>query len=194
MKRLWLVLSAVVLLASLAFAKNTADAPDFRNVVWGMTQAEVIRAETAATLDEQGDDYLWYKDVTIDGKKCALLYLFKSGRLNGAGYFFVHKHTNLNDFIDDFQSIKSLLTKKYGAPASDDVIWKNDLFKDDYQNWGSAIAMGHLVYRAAWETERTLLILSLSGDNYEIDMLIGYYSKLDGDESADNGSEDLDNV
>lgn len=189
MKKALLVLVVVLLLGSLALAE--ANTPDFRNVTWGMSQEEVMNAETVGEPKEQDADALLYGDITIDSKECELLYSFKSDHLVGSAYFFKNEHTNLNDYIDDFQSIKSLLNKKYGESVSDDVIWKNDLFKDNYQSWGTAISMDHLVYRTEWQTERTKVLLILSGDNYEVHLFIGYYSKLEGEPAEDDDAEDL---
>lgn len=69
------------------------------------------------------------------------------------------------------------MTKKYGKPDLDKIVWKNDLFKDNKQDWGTAISVGHLVYGAEWNTPTTQIIMMLHGDNYKITLIIGYYSK-----------------
>ena len=37
--------------------------------------------------------------------------------------------------------------------------------------------MGHLVYRTKWETADTNIYFSLSGDNFEVKMLLTYNSR-----------------
>ncbi len=92
-------------------------------------------------------------------------------------YLFTEQHTNKNDFIDDYHRLKKLLVKKYGKPSKDTHTWKNDLFKDDPQDWGMAICVGDLVYYSEWETQNTNIFLFLTGGNYEINHLIRYASK-----------------
>lgn len=72
--------------------------------------------------------------------------------------------------------------KKYGAvPNSDgidgDMFWQNDLYQDDYQDWGMAVSCGHMSAFATWETPETDINLGLFGDNYEISLGVEYSSK-----------------
>ena len=89
----------------------------------------------------------------------------------------MEKHTNKNLYINDYESLKEILTKKYGKPEIDKVIWKNDLFKSAKQDWGTAISIGHLEYFSSWETPTTYINLGLNGDNYKISLTLGYESR-----------------
>ena len=66
---------------------------------------------------------------------------------------------------------------KYGEPEIDEINWKNTLFRDDPEDWGTAVSIGHLDYLTKWEIEKTTIGISLGGDNYKIILGIGYYSK-----------------
>ena len=151
------------------------DEYDFRKVTWGMSIDQVKGAEQDAPAAEQGG-YIGY-DTTISGLSCALMYYFTTGRLTRAVYLVTASHSNKNDYIRDFDNLKELLTKKYGVPSSDDSIWKKSLFKDDREEWGTAVSIGHLVYIAFWETERTDISIILSGDNYKITLAMLYTGK-----------------
>ncbi len=171
-KRKWIMLLVGIICLSFLI---TAYAQDFRQANWGMSKEEV-RAIESAEPDYESEDGLGY-DVTIDGKNFLCLYAFLEDKLYQAGYHYVDTHVNDNNYIVNFEELKELLIQKYGKPKVDEIIWKNDLFKDDIQHWGMAICMGHLEYYTAWENESTRTLIKLYGDNYEISMIIGYYSK-----------------
>jgi hypothetical protein len=116
------------------------------------------------------NNLLIYQDY-IGGFDCRINYNFLEDKLFQSFYLFNEKHTNKNLYIDDYEELKEILTKNYGKPKIDKVTWKNDLYKSDKQNWGTAISMGHLIYETSWETSTTKINLKLSGDNLEI---IGY--------------------
>ncbi|MCD8403926.1 hypothetical protein [Tenacibaculum finnmarkense] len=69
------------------------------------------------------------------------------------------------------------MKKKYGKPKEDKTIWKNDLYKDDYSQWGFAVSLGHLIYYSSWETEKTSILFLLNGENYDLKTVIEYSSK-----------------
>ena len=89
----------------------------------------------------------------------------------------VDPHSNKNDYITDYRTIKKTLTQKYNVPILDEEIWKNDLYKDDPQNWGKAISLGHHNQWAKWETPDTKILLGLKGDNSEV-FLSAIYKSL----------------
>lgn len=107
---------------------------------------------------------------------CVIVYFFTNDLLTGARYFFTEKHSNNNDYLYDYDGMKELLTKKYGVPKSDDDYWKNDLYKDDYSQWGFAISYGHYVKYATWENDKTEIEISITGENFDISHKIDYSS------------------
>lgn len=64
-------ITACVVLAALAAAGVAlgADAPDFRNVWWGMTMEEVMAAETEATLTVLADQPVLVGDCIVAGRR-----------------------------------------------------------------------------------------------------------------------------
>jgi len=148
---------------------------DFRKTNWGMSK-EQVKATEDKKPDHETDTWLGYF-VTISGKDFGCFYSFLDDKLYKSGYSFTGKHTNKNYYIIDYKNLKEILTKKYGKPKKDIVLWENDLFKNDKQEWGVAISVGHLLYRATWETPTTMIALALSGNNYEIGLNMYYESK-----------------
>ena len=57
------------------------------------------------------------------------------------------------------------------------IVWDNDLYKDDREEWGFAVSLGHLTYVTLWLLNRTEVFLSLSGDNYDINLNLTYNSR-----------------
>lgn len=157
------------------FFTHVLFAQAFRNVNWGASIEEVKLSEKKIP-DQESEESLMYK-VQLSGKEVLLIYNFLPEHgLYSSGYFFDEKHTNKNGYIDDYKEVKSLLVKKYGNPISDRVIWSNDLFKDDPQEYGRAVSIGHLKYISKWTVDRTEITLGLLGDNYEIGMILNYES------------------
>lgn len=147
---------------------------DFRKSRWGDSKSEVIASEgTEPDINQEG--IIGYETNTA-GLDMIAAYIFVSDQLVRAKYIITEKHANATDFISDYDKIKELLSKKYGAPDRDENLWKNDLYRDDYEDWGMAIKVGHLVYYAMWKSERTDIGLVLTGDNYRIDFTMEYSS------------------
>lgn len=149
---------------------------NFRKANWGMSR-EQVRATEDKKPDFEDDTSLGY-DVKINGKDFRCIYGFLEDKLYNGGYGFAGKHTNDNLYIDDYEELKKILTKKYGKPKTDlPGIWKNNLYKNDRSHWGMAISVGHLVYAAQWETSTTTISMMISGDNFKISLTLTYDSK-----------------
>ena len=174
MKRLafLLILLIILLCPKIVLA---ADEMTFRKTTWGMSLNQV-KASESVKLFKQGENELAGK-TTVVGKDMFLYYEFIDNQLVRANYMLLESHINKNDYITDYEDFKKILTKKYGRPKKDEIIWKNDLFKDSYSDWGQAVSIGHLVYRSTWKTPCTEIVLVLTGDNFEIGCLVAYTGK-----------------
>ena len=174
------------------FTQNCfADDYSFRKTTGGVSKAQVKSSESL-TLSKEEEKNLYYK-TNILGKDVMLVYAFVSNKLVSAYYILSESHTNKNDFINDYDKFKNTLTKKYGKAKEDRIIWKNDLYKDKYSDWGMALSVGHLIYMTSWETHDTEIRNLLHGENYDISSIISYRSKkLKGLEEKAKEKEDLD--
>lgn len=164
----------------------------FRKTNWGMSKVEVKKTETGKILKD--DNVLGY-EAKVAGLDTLIAYIFVDDKLVRAKYIFTEKHSNKTDYINDYSSIQKILNKKYGKSAGDETYWKNDLYKDDYQDWGMALAVGHLTKYSNWKVSDTEVWLSINGDNYKISHSVEYSSiKLAGLESAkseENAAEEF---
>jgi len=150
-------------------------ASDFRDANWGMSRSQVKKTEKAKFFASE-KDLVFYKG-TIIGLNTFITYGFSNNKLINGGYLISGKHTNQNDYIDDYKKIQKALKEKYGNPRYDKVYWKNKLYKDNVEDYGLAISIGHLIYEAVWDLDNTEILLQLSGDNYKISLLVKYTSK-----------------
>jgi len=148
---------------------------NFRNTTWGMSKQEVKSVENIELLKEI-DNALVYK-TEIAGFQCYVYYIFINDQLSRAKYYLLESHTNMNDHISDYKKLKKLLTKKYGSPVESEQIWRDDLYKGDYNDWGMAISVGDMMYYSEWEIPETDVLIMLYGENYEINHQIEYSSK-----------------
>jgi len=154
----------------------------FREVRWGMTQAQIRaleKGEPRGTVHSKssGLDIIVYEGKAGD-LSCNFGYYFAENQLVEGRYMFTEKHANDLLFFADFRNVKESLTKKYGEPTRDKVLWLNDLFKDDSSQWGMALSIGHVVFEVAWRTSQTEIMLRLVGDNYEVTHFVQYTSKI----------------
>jgi len=148
---------------------------DFRQTNWGMSKEQIKTAEKSEVAELYEDGFA-YKDKVAD-LDCNVIFQFLENKLYLAGYMFTQYHTNLNFWIDDFNKLKNILIEKYNKPVADKIIWLDDMFKGDAQNYGTAVSAGQLVYYAEWDTPKTKIWIGLKGDNYQIDLRITYESK-----------------
>ena len=101
---------------------------DFRKTNWGMSKEQVRATEEREPHFE--DNTILSYEVTISEKGFECAYLFLEDKLYGSRCLFLEEHTNKNLYIDDYEELKEILTKKYGKPKIDQVTWENDLFKN----------------------------------------------------------------
>lgn len=104
---------------------------DFRKTNWGMNK-EQVKATEDKKPDFDEDTFVEYK-VEISGNDFKCVYNFLQDKLYSSIYIFNGTHTNKNDYIYDYENLKEILIKKYGKPKADEIVWKNDLYKNDKQ-------------------------------------------------------------
>lgn len=152
--------------------EQRADA-DFRNAKWGDDLETVKKYSLESSWIDETENII-VSEASVLSKDAQIGYTFDNNILYQGVILFCIDHANTNLYIDDFNQIKTSLTEKYGTPKMDKEVWKDDLYKGDTDDYGIAIACGHLQYINIWETENTEIILALLGDNYEISLGITY--------------------
>jgi tetratricopeptide (TPR) repeat protein len=150
------------------------ECPGFRETKWGASRAEVAAVEGEPVDSEE--DRLVYAG-SLAGKDVLIAFRFVDDQLTTGNYLLTEKYTFDNQYIDDFKMFKELLAEKYGIPAEDRVEWENDLYRNDPGNWGQAVSIGHVTYLARWVTDKTDIVIVLSGKNFDCSLGISYFSR-----------------
>jgi len=149
---------------------------DFRGVPWGVSK-DYVRDKEAQPATYEGDDLLVYPQRLSD-MDAEAVYIFLSGRLVRAKYIFREEFTNENRYIDAYYRVKALFSGKYGEPKDDHTIWRDDLYRDDPDDWGRAVERGDLTFMTTWATPATELALLLHGNNFQSHLEVEYTSVL----------------
>lgn len=151
-------------------------AEGFRKVSWGVSPSEVKASEGNEPNLEQ-DDYLDF-EVRLGSFKCLAAYIFVGDQLVRGKYIVLEEYQNQTNYLTIYEELKSSVSKKYGSPFRDETYWLNDLYKDDYSEWGMAVGCGHLSKFAFWETQESTINVGLYGENFDVNVSIEYAGKV----------------
>lgn len=168
------ILGVVLILGNLG-SPVRAEEYDFRKTWWGMTQRQVLASENAKPF-LQNEEEIWY-NTELWNKKVGVEYEFVADKLVSSAYALDEKYTNLNDFIKDYEDFKRTLTKEYGPPYVDNVMWQNEEYKNKPESRGLAVSLGHLQYVSKWDTETTVITCILVGGKSKSNCVITYDAK-----------------
>ena len=170
-------LTACLLLLTLCLAAlpglgESAPAYDFKKFRWGDSQESVMAVEGtpkySGKMNGLDANYIAY-DTTAVGMDVLLAYYFCDDGLYSVRYILNEDHSVDSLYIDDYNTFKQALTNKYGEPLLDNEKWTSD-------SKGRALNYGYLSYYTCYITERVIVEMDMSADNYEVSTLINYTS------------------
>ena len=101
---------------------------DFRKTKWGQSKSDVLSTESADRIEGLQDDILGY-NTTVGGLKAMAGYYFVNDKLWKGVYIFGNSQQKSTLKLP-FHNENS--KKKYGDPTETDVLWSNDLYKNDF--------------------------------------------------------------
>lgn len=153
----------VVFIVLFVFTVQSLQAQDFRQINWGMSVEEVKDIEGLKVLDENENMFVYA--VKIADREAFLFYKHVNNEVVQGGYSFQQRYDDKNDYISDYEELKHKLTEEYGGPVIDEVLWKNDKYREDLDSHGLAVGMGYLIYWADWDAGDTKIELALHGNN-----------------------------
>ena len=172
---------------------TSAQAPDFRNVRWGMS-VEAVKAAETSKLSQDSPRKLVY-DCTLADNETKLFYVFSaSNKLARTKYFVTPDYINMIFYIRDFKLIQELMIKKYGKPVSISprAISKSAIPEEE---WAAFLAAGELQVEVVWSlpTMDVQLTLSKVGEKpaIQIDYMSREYYKQDLKERSELAMKDL---
>jgi hypothetical protein len=146
-----------------------------RNASWGWSKDSVKRSETLKLISDTKDGLMY--SGTLGNQKFSISYKFIKNKLTQVFYIYSEKHVNKNNYISTYEDLKGVLSKKYDVPITDEIIWKDDLYKDNENDWGMACRAGHVTFKTRWENSETDITLICAGENFDITLGIIYTSK-----------------
>lgn len=160
--RLLTVFFAVFLLLT---GTAQAQGVDFRNFVWGVTEEDVMKFETARFYRKEGDSLLFLEQP--DKFRRLITYNFKDGKLDNARWEYVELVLpNVQDVVDLYTDMKFRLSKEYGDNYIEEFFWKNKMYAGFPQFWSRAVKSRDLRMQSVWKGKDTSVILQLYYDGY----------------------------
>ncbi|GAA3852899.1 hypothetical protein KACC15558_35120 [Brevibacterium ammoniilyticum] len=155
----------------------------FRGVRWG-TRPQSAKRREETEPSEENQRMLYWTGAWMGTLMCDVVYLYAHDVLVRGKYIIDENWVNENRYLMEFSTLKNLLATKYGNPVEDLEFWNNDLWRDNYDDWGKAVEQGHLSMYVTWYSGDTRIILSLAGEKYTSILAIEYASlKLESLES-----------
>lgn len=164
----------------------------FRGIPWGSSvetveNSDFLKKYSDYIYDEEYNA-IWLDGLTVANKSTSVALYFSNSGLYRAAYVLSEKHTNLNNYVDDFNDVCDALIKKYGEPDESVDDWKDDLYKDDPSDYGMAVGAGHVTFSRRWDGNNSTITVGCSGDNFKITNIIFYDSlTLQPNETEDDG-------
>ena len=100
-------------------------------------------------------------------------------------YIFTKKYSNPQLYLQDYSKFKKLLTEKYGKPVGEEQI--SAINNPEIHNSGQAVADGNLQFHAVWNTERSVIKITLITVDKQPNLQIHYTARtLDELESPED--------
>jgi len=178
-------LLAVIGLASLP--SSAQPHMDFRETTWGMTKAQVLKAESnrpSEVSESNGETIVRYdsmKLAVLDGATLdtSVVYIFAKDKLVRAKYLLNAEHDDLNDCIADYHAVEPLLKSAYGEPTGQRAVWEDDSLQEERKSYldqdratpesilpsdrnvGLAVSLGHLKLYTEWGEGRATSVRTL---------------------------------
>ena len=177
MSLVFITLLLITMFSSVALAETKSF--DFRHVRWGMSMKEVKIAEAKQKLIKEDKkknkriSSLSY-ETTLDNILFSLLYLFADDKLYAAIYTCAEDFADVNKYLEEYHSLRKMLTKLYNEPYQDKTRWEIELYKNDKANLARAYSLGHVATYTTWNKNNTELTLRLAGKNGKCVLDIDY--------------------
>ncbi|MEM6780378.1 MAG: hypothetical protein AAF569_00785 [Pseudomonadota bacterium] len=148
---------------------------DARGLVWGLSQDDIKRYEQSEFLGPF-ENALSYKGQDF-GKDAFITYYFFDNKLGRIIVEYDYLRANPQDYLNDYIEFQSQLTELYGDPSSDDIVWRNDIYRNDPERWGIGVMMGGVQFSSLWSTPTSIIRMTLRGDKMKAELETTYVSK-----------------
>ncbi len=134
---------------------------DFRNASWLMEHDAVRSSEDLPILSDDGK--VLTRITTIQGLEVVLGYFFgDDGLFEGGAYFFNLGSGNTRRQMAAYRMVRASLLSTFGEPLRTRLIWSDETYKGDADNWLKAVRLGHVAMEAFWRVDGTIIRHKLS--------------------------------
>ena len=134
---------------------------DFRNASWLMEHDAVRSSEDLPILSDDGR--VLTRLTTIQGLEVVLGYFFgDDGLFEGGAYFFELGSGNTRQQMAAYRMVRASLLSTFGEPLRTRLIWSDETYKGDADNWLKAVRLGHVAMEAFWRVNGTIIRHKLS--------------------------------
>ena len=134
---------------------------DFRNASWLMGHDAVRSSEDLPILSD--DARILTRLTTIQGLEVVLGYFFgDDGLFEGGAYFFQLGSANTRRQMAAYRMVRASLLSTFGEPLRTRLIWSDETYKGDADNWLKAVRLGHVTMEAFWRVDGTIIRHKLS--------------------------------
>jgi hypothetical protein len=148
---------------------------NFEEMHWGLSKKEIVELEGKPADQRKVKDLevMRYQQKIIN-LDCAIDYFFAANKLSRTRFCFTADYPDKNDYLQDYQKIKTALVRKFGRPLEESMKWQDTSYKDDFNSWGEAVSLGQLELSSRWLTPQTEITANLSGADEEILLTVEY--------------------
>jgi hypothetical protein len=130
----------------------------YRNFIWGVSPQDVKKFEKAAFYKEENGS-LYFLEMR-NKTRVLLRYDFQDGKLWRARHEYVELFNSTpHNLLSNILAEEESLSKIYGSPVRQQLIWKDDLYKNYPQFWGRAYGSRDLRFETQWQKDDTQVVL-----------------------------------
>ncbi len=145
----------------------------FGQVGWGMKPDEVASYLPSGTRGDSGGIRV---NMNVGGMPSETYFVFKDDALAIISGRFTQRYNRLNDYVNEYNSVKNMMSRTLGAPVLEEEVWADDGLPQDEKELGRAVATGRLRLGAWWETDKSYVELLCRGGNYQVSRTVRFQS------------------
>jgi len=146
---------------------------NFRNIPWGASKEQVLSSDSSPRK-ETGEDYL-----ILEGKlantNVDISYFFWKGYFIKGSYLTTESFSDFSGYLEKYETLKDGLTKKYGSPMLDMIIWNDFMYKSKPERWLVALSKSHLEYISYWQKDKIIISAKMVSINSRPTIKIEYF-------------------
>lgn len=142
---------------------------DFGIGLWGDSRDTVLSDEIRINVTPIGQfDYLVYETSLGNIENIQLVYRFKDDKLVKGVFIFKINDFSPENAITQYETIKGLISQKYGNPSEDSTIWALPPGPENRIEWAQYLKNNQLILQSEWQNNETIIRHQLSEYNEKL--------------------------